>query len=192
MGSAAVSARGPEPRTLPARGSAQGRARERKRKKEKEWERERARKGEGGRGRERKRRERARAGGRGLGRPGGGHAAAYTQSRRRPRAYLPGNSWRRTRAPSWICSPPTSSKFPTFSRAGGVEAGALGWLRGVAQARLSRLAPPALPGPRGPAMPPPRRPARPPVAAAASRSPLRTRLLTKGQEPGPRGPPPPP
>lgn len=79
-------------------------------------------KGKGGPGRAgRERRERARAG---AAREGPARHPAAALIRSAPAgAYLPGNSWRTRRAPSWTCSPPTSSKSPTFSRAGGLGAG---------------------------------------------------------------------
>lgn len=88
--------------------------------------RERARKGEmerkgreGRRGSEEgaRRRERPR-------RPGWRPRGASPHSRRGPGAHLPGSSWRTRRAPSWTCSPPTSSRSPTFSCARALRASA--------------------------------------------------------------------
>jgi hypothetical protein len=93
---------------------------------------------------------------------GGQDSRARSRGRRAGRAYLPGNSWRTTRAPSWTCSPPVSSRSPTFFRARAVGS-------------------PRAPGPPGPARPPSPPPHAP--APAHGRGRLRgagPRLLTKG------------
>lgn len=173
---------GPEPGPFPLGRRRAGAARERNRK----GGTERERKGKGREGR-----------GRGKGRDGEGE-------RRERRRERPGKARRRPAAPR----PPPPRPGLTFQvAAGGRGEPLLGLaahqlqadlqhlrvrsregrrplpLRGAAQVRLVPLAPCAPPGPRGPAMRPPRRPARPPVAAAGSRSPRRTRLLTKGPSP---------
>lgn len=146
-------ARGPEPRTLPARGSAQG-GRERKKKNHPEREKEGAsEEGKGGRGR-----ERARAGGRGLGRPGAGHAAAKPQARRRPpltfqvtaggrREPLLGFAAHQLQADfQHFRVPAASGPAPSAGSAARLRPGSRGWPRAPS---------------RAPAAPPCRRPAAP-------------------------------
>lgn len=146
-----------------------------------------AERGAGGerKGGEEREREEGRGGGAQAGRPrrpGGGPSPTRDVGR----AHLPGSSWRTRRAPSWTCSPPASSRSPTFSCA-----------------RAPRAAPPPLPRrlrlrlgwslrlrapPRAPAAPPW---ASPPPAPAQGRGrlPPAPDAANKGPEPGPPGPP---
>lgn len=153
---------------------------EKKRKRGKREERDRGEEGERGEGKRERRGEEGEKGGRG--RPRHGKARPWWGSLAPPpvapggwgAAYLPGSSWKTRRAPSWTCSPPTSSRSPTFSRA-------RAWGPGP---RLTRW--PGS-GPTGPACPAPRppghaAPARPPAPAAPTRP--GTRPLTKGRQPG--------